>query len=317
MSRAWPWVRVLLGLVVIVALLLRLGTGPFLEGLSQADAPLLALALGIGAVTTVCSAWRWRVVSAALGASLSMRTAVASSYRAQLLNSTLPSGVLGDVHRGVRHGLDSGDVGRGLRGVLWDRTSGQAVQVVLTVVVLLLLPSPVSPWAVAVVGLFAVGLAALVLDAARRRGSRLGTAARTALGDLRALAHSEVWPVAVVASVGAVCGYVVMLLVAASAVGVDAPLAHLVPLALLMLLAMSVPANVAGWGPREGVAAWSFAAAGLGASVGVSVAVLYGVMSLVATLPGLPVLLGSWRRRPVPSPVQSPTAVPLEGAHHG
>jgi uncharacterized membrane protein YbhN (UPF0104 family) len=308
---------VILGVVVLVALLLRLGTGPFLDGLRHADAPLLALALVIGAVTTVCSAWRWRMASAALGSPLSLRTAVASSYRAQLLNSTLPGGVLGDVHRGVRHGVDSGDVGRGLRGVLWDRTSGQAVQVALTAVVLLLLPSPVSPWAVAAVGLLAVGLGALVLDVARRRGSRLGAAARTAVGDLRALARNDSWPVVVVASTGAVSGYVVLLLVAADAVGVDAPVAHLVPLALLMLLAMSVPANVAGWGPREGIAAWSFAAAGLGASAGVSVAVLYGVMSLVATLPGVLVLLGSWRRRPTPSLPQSPTVVPLEGAHHG
>ena len=57
-----------------------------------------------------------------------------------------------------------------------------------------------------------------------------------------------------------------------------------------MLLASSVPTNVAGWGPREGAAAWAFATAGLGAEVGLTVAVTYGVMSMVATLPGLLVL---------------------------
>ena len=55
---------------------------------------------------------------------------------------------------------------------------------------------------------------------------------------------------------------------------------QLVPLALLVLVAMGIPANVAGWGPREGVAAWAFAAAGLGASQGVATAVVYGVMVL-------------------------------------
>ena len=49
---------------------------------------------------------------------------------------------------------------------------------------------------------------------------------------------------------------------------------------------MGIPLNVAGWGPREGVAAWAFAAAGLGAAQGVSTAVVYGVMALVASLPG-------------------------------
>jgi hypothetical protein len=55
--------------------------------------------------------------------------------------------------------------------------------------------------------------------------------------------------------------------------------------------------NIGGWGPREGVTAWAFAAAGLGASRGVATAVVYGVMVLVATLPGAGVLLASWGRR--------------------
>ena len=49
--------------------------------------------------------------------------------------------------------------------------------------------------------------------------------------------------------------------------------------------------NVGGWGPREGVTAWVFAAAGLGASLGVATAVVYGVMVFVSTLPGAAVLM--------------------------
>ena len=65
----------------------------------------------------------------------------------------------------------------------------------------------------------------------------------------------------------------------------------------MVLVAAAVPLNVAGWGPREGAAAWAFAAAGLGAAAGASVAVAYGVLALLATLPGA-VLLAV--RRPVP-----------------
>ena len=50
---------------------------------------------------------------------------------------------MGDVHRGISHGRDVSDVGRGLRAVVWERFAGQVVQVVLTVAVLLALPSPV------------------------------------------------------------------------------------------------------------------------------------------------------------------------------
>ena len=69
----------------------------------------------------------------------------------------------------------------------------------------------------------------------------------------------------------------------------------MLPLALLAMLAMVLP-SVGGWGPREGVTAWVFGAAGLGAQHGVATAVVYGVMVLVASLPGAAVLVVAWLR---------------------
>ncbi len=70
----------------------------------------------------------------------------------------------------------------------------------------------------------------------------------------------------------------------------------MLPIALLVMLVMVLP-SVGGWGPREGVTAWAFGAAGLGASQGVATAVVYGVMVLVASLPGAAVLVVAWFRR--------------------
>ena len=92
---------------------------------------LAALAL----LSTVCCAWRWSLVARGLGVSVPLPTAVAAYYRSLFLNTTLPGGLVGDVHRGVRHGRDVGDVGRGLRAVGWERSAGQVVQLALTVVV--------------------------------------------------------------------------------------------------------------------------------------------------------------------------------------
>ena len=91
----------------------------------------------------------------------------------QFLNLTLPGGVAGDVHRAVRHGRDVGDVGRSARAVAWERTAGQIVQVVLTVALLLVLPSPVHaavPWIALglVVGALVLVLVGRALPAQRR-----------------------------------------------------------------------------------------------------------------------------------------------------
>ena len=333
MSRTvWAWVRLLVGAAVLVVLVRRVGTGPFLDGLRAVDGPSLAAAVVLALVTTVCSAWRWRVVARGLGVGLTLGAATAACYRSQFLNTVLPGGVLGDVHRAVSHGRDAGDVGRGLRAVVWERSAGQVLQVALTVVVLLGLPSPVRPFLPVVLTALLVGavVAALVLRALPRAGTgRLVRAVRAARTDVRdGLLARRSWPAVTLASLLVIAGHTATFVVAARTAGVVAPTVQLLPLVLLVMLAMTLPTNVGGWGPREGAAAWLFALAGLGSAAGVSAATVYGVLVLAGTLPGAAVLVLApvWRRRhpgavavgPVPTqrPVR-PVAAPAEGAVRG
>jgi len=304
MSRTWwRWARLVGGAAILAVLVWRLGTGPFLDGIGTIDGWSLAAAAGIAVLTTVCCAWRWSLVARGLGVGVPMGFGVAAYYRSQFLNTTLPGGVLGDVHRGVRHGRDVGDVGRGLRAVGWERSSGQLVQLLLTVIALLVLPSPVRssvPLIAAVVVTGALFLVVLAWLLPRSGPSRWARAVRTAAADIRnGLLARRAWPGIVLASTVVVAGHAATFLLAARTAGVTAPLAQLLPLALLVLVAMGLPVNIGGWGPREGVAAWAFAAAGLGATQGVATAVVYGVMVLVASLPGAVVLLVAWlKQRP-------------------
>jgi glycosyltransferase 2 family protein len=300
---AWWCARLAIAAATLGVLVWRLGTGPFLDGLREVDGRALAAAAGIGALTTMCCAWRWRIVARGLGVELPLGPAVAAYYRSIFLNVTLPGGVVGDVHRGISHGRDTSDVGRGLRAVAWERSAGQAVQVALTVAVLLVAPSPVRA-AMPFVALALVAAAAGVALAARGRppagrvgGSRFSRLRGAVARDLRdGLFAARAWPAIAIASALVVAGQATTFLIAARTVGVTAPPSELLPLALLVLLAAALP-NVGGWGPREGVTAWAFAAAGLGASLGVAAAVAYGVMVFVASLPGAVVLGAGWVRR--------------------
>jgi uncharacterized membrane protein YbhN (UPF0104 family) len=289
--------------VVLVAVIWRLGTGPLFDGLEAVDAPALLAAALVVLVTTFCAAWRWTVVARGLGVRLSLPAAVAAYYRALFLNLTLPSGLAGDVHRGISHGREVHDVGRALRAVVWERAAGQAVQAALTIAVLLVLPSPVRSSMPLVAAAVLAAAAALVL--AGRGGARN---ARSRWGRLRGVVSTDVrkgvlrqgaWPVVALTSVVVVVGHALTFLIAARSVGATAPTARLLPLAVIALLAMVLP-SVAGWGPREGVTAWVFSAAGLGANRGAAAAVAYGVLVLVASLPGAVVLFVGWlpRRRP-------------------
>jgi riboflavin-specific deaminase-like protein len=300
----WPWVRLAGGAAILAVIIVRLGATPFLDALRLTRAWALAAAAAITALTTVCCAWRWSLVAHALEVDVPLRPAVSAYYQSQFLNVTLPSGVLGDVHRAMSHGRDVGAMSRSVRSVVWERTLGQAVQIGLTVVLLGLLASPVRsavPQLAAVGAVTVLGLA-LVTAAVARRGS--GLTARIAGGlvdDVRSISRArEAWPGVVLASVVAVVGHTVIFLIALRATGATVSAGQGVALALVVLLASAVPTNIAGWGPREGAAAWAFSSVGLSAAQGVTASVVYGVMVLVATLPGavmLGVAAGTARRR--------------------
>lgn len=307
MNAVRRWTGPAVAVVVLAVVVWRLGTGPFLAGLEAVDGRAVLAVAGIVFVTTLFSAWRWTIVARGLGVHLSLRAAVISYYRALFLNLTLPSGIAGDVHRGVAHGREVRDVGRALRAVLWERAAGQVVQILLTVAVLVVLPSPVRsslPFVAVAVTALALGLFLLGRLANGRARSRWTRVRAAVVMDIRdGVLHRNALPAVVLASTVVVVGHTISFVIAARTVGVTAPLSRLLPLAMLALLAMVLP-NVGGWGPREGLTAWVFATAGLGADRGASAAVAFGVMVLAASLPGAIVLVAGWlprgRRRSMP-----------------
>jgi uncharacterized membrane protein YbhN (UPF0104 family) len=300
--RFGPLLLRLVAAVTVLWFLVRLvGAAPFEDGLRAVTWPAVVAAVALTALTTVCSAWRWRVVARALGLGIGLPRATSAYYRSLFLNSVLVGGVIGDVHRAVVHGRRAGDVARGVRAVAWERLWGQVIQAVVTAVVLLTLPSPVRPALPYVLAGVAgvAGCAALVVWSAARRGrSRLARTARAASDDLRRqLLAPNVWPQLILASVLVVVGHTATFVIAARVAGCTAPLGELVALLLVVQTAVVIPLSIGGWGPREGAAAWAFAAAGLGAATGVTVATLYAVLMLAAVAPGAGLLLGDAVRR--------------------
>ena len=170
------------------------------------------------------------------------------------------------------------------------------------------------PWvAIAVLGAM---LGVVVAARARPHGARSAWArVRTAAaGDIRdASLTRRAWLGVALASALVVAGHAITFLIAARTAGTTAPPSQVLPIALLVMMAMVLP-SAAGWGPREGVTGWAFGAAGLGAGRGVATAVAYGVMVLVASLPGAVVLVGAWFQR-TRLPKRSRPPLRQEAAH--
>jgi hypothetical protein len=119
-------------------------------------------------------------------------------------------------------------------------------------------------------------------------------------------------------SLGVLACFVALFVVAARATGPATPADTLVPTVLVVLLLAGVPLTVSGWGVREAGAALCFAAVGLLAADGVAAAVGYGLLSLVAALPGVvPLLLPRVRSGTRRGVLSRASAAPAPGPRRG
>lgn len=281
----------ILGGVVAVA-----GAEPFLRGIAAITPGAAAAAVALAAAATCAAAWRWRTLATRMGLSLGWGESVGAYYRSQFLNTVLPGGVVGDVHRAVSHGRSVAQLAQASRAVAAERAAGQAVQLVLALAVLAAIgaTASASAWTV---GLVVAGIATvLALVAAVSRRVRTVLARELAvLGSAFASIGTVLRVVA--ASVIVLGAHVATFLVACLAVGVDASPDRLTAAAVVAVLASAIPFSLGGWGPREGAAAWAFGVAGLGAAAGIAAATAYGVLAMIAVLPGAAVVAASALRR--------------------
>jgi uncharacterized membrane protein YbhN (UPF0104 family) len=297
--------RLVAGVAVLIAVVAHVGTGPFLHGLLSIDVRAIGAALVLCAAATVAAAWRWRVIAGRLGADLRWPTAVGMYYQSQFLNSVLPGGVIGDVRRALTQGRSAGSVAQATRAVVIERTMGQLVQIALAVIVLAYFGLEFEGYLLSALGI-ALAVVVVAALAATATSIRIKSVVKRELDELAAGVGSPgAFVQVVVASIVVVVCHVSIFGIAAEAVGADVPPLRLAAIALVVLLAGSIPLNIGGWGLREGIAAWAFAVAGFGASTGVAASTLFGILAIIAVAPGLILTVASAvrvSRTPAPAP---------------
>jgi len=281
-----------LGLIGLLLILIE--PGRVLAELGDLDPGWLILALAVSVFQVGLSAWRWQFTAQRLGLNLPWRRAFFDYYLASLINQVLPGGLVGDAWRAHRHGRHSGQRGRAWRAVIIERASGQLVVVLLTAAALAMVPS----WRAALVNIspgLTMALLLLVITVViglfgylARRWPELFQALRK---DTHcALLAPRAWPVQLASSLLIVVSYTLVFALTARGLGIGLDFLLLMALAMPVLLAMLIPVTVAGWGFREAAAAGIWLSLGMNPEQGIAVALAYGLVILVASLPGLLVL---------------------------
>ncbi len=271
--------------------------------------PLLLVAAPLAVMTAAAvNAVRWRGLMAAHGAPLGLRRARALLFVTQFFNSGLPSTLGGDAARivyAVRGGAAAANV---IAATILDRFAGYSSVILYAAAVVLLQPFGLefpAVWRAILIVLALVVPAGVVVLAVINllprpdvwahlavdpdaRGLQ-ARAARLLFLFLRVRIDVPAVLAAIVVSVPIVIliGVALFLLNTATCGCADLDLPRAIAIAGPLVLSVSVPISMAGWGVREVVMVGLYGLMGLPPEQGLVTSVLYGLTVFVAGLPGL------------------------------
>lgn len=261
--------------------------------LRSASPGWLLLAAALVPLEVWLAAERWRIGADGLGMRLGRWEATREYALSTWLNQVLPGGVAGDAVRVWRTRRDGAAVATG--AALLDRALGLGVLLIVVVIGLLAWPSlhpglPRPPGVLPVAAALLGGIVGIGLV-----GGGVIAGLRRALSPVRAVKQ-------VALSLALTAALLVAFACCGRALGL--PLGALVLTAIpLLLLAMSVPISVGGWGLREATATALLPTLGWSSEAALALSATYGLTVLVGSLPGALV----WLSDPVAQGGDAPT----------
>jgi len=269
--------------------------GPaMLSLLQQANGAWLLTGVLLVQVQIIVSAIRWQLTAKRLGQSLGLVHVVQEYSLATLLNQVLPGGVTGDVARVARNRGSTG-AARVAQGVVIERLAGQVTLFAITLLGIVAWPwllgasaPPIGARVLTGLGAVAIGVAIVcallwVVGPPRLRGY---------IASFKPAVHQAwiadgVWMAQALLSLVIVASYIGLFALCAYAVDEPLPVVGLITIVPLTLMAMLLPVSVGGWGVREATAAGLWPLLGLLSEAGIATSILYGLVSLLGSVPGL------------------------------
>lgn len=270
---------------------------------------LLVLGFLVEILCVFLASWRWRIILAAVGVRIGFQSALQILFISLFLNQVLPSTLGGDAMRAWRIFKSGSSVGRAVRGVMLDRVVallGLALLVALGLpFVLSITGDRVAYWILwGIVAVVLFGLAVLLvlekilaplnygpralyqgLSELSRDARRLFLAPRTA-GSTLAL------------SVLIHAASALSVFILAVGMGIAVSVIECLVLVPPVILMAVLPVTIAGWGVREGAMIAAMGFVGILPSEALALSVMFGLVVMASSLPGVAIWILSGDRRP-------------------
>ena len=274
------------------------------QTIERASLPLLAAALLMQLLSQTVAAFRWKLIMDRLDFPHGFGFYLRSYFKGALFNQVLPTSIGGDAYRVAEVHAHGAPLKEAFYAIFIDRIMGLIGLILLNILAVAWAPKDLFP-AVLLYTLITVTLAALVGFFTLLWLHRVQTLRRWTLTRLLAELSERFHRVyrrprdmALQVGLSLLTHLLGMFTVfgIGHAVGIDEPIGFYLALTPPAILLTVLPITFAGWGVREGALIALFRLIGTPEPTALAMSVLYGMMLILAALPGVYFYLTSRHR---------------------
>ena len=258
--------------------------------LSIVDIRYIVLIILISVIQHFLSAYRWMYISKITNLNISFKNSIQFYYISTFMNNILPGGIMGDMFR-IYHTTENKieilKMGKSVQAVIFERLSGQ-IMLLAFFIVSLTFYFLVNHKYEAFFYLFFPSLVIFfVFKLFLNKKIKKMLSGKKISNNLYAVFSGEVFWRHLILSFFVVCSYILIYVISAISLGLDIDYLAFMVFSPIILFSMTLPISIGGWGIRELTALLLSLLLGLSASASISVSIIYGILNLICSLPGL------------------------------
>ena len=258
--------------------------------LSIVDIRYIILIILISIIQHFLSAYRWMYISKITNLNISFKNSIQFYYISTFMNNILPGGIIGDMFR-IYHTTENKieilKMGKSVQAVIFERLSGQIMLLAFFIVSLTLYFLVNHKYEAFFYLFFPSLLIFFIFKLFLNKKIKKMLSGKRISSNFYAVFSGEVFWRHLILSFFVVCSYVLIYVISAISLGLDIDYIAFMVFSPIILFSMTLPISIGGWGIRELTALLLSLLLGLSASASISVSIIYGILNLICSLPGL------------------------------
>ena len=254
------------------------------------DYKYIILIIGISFGQHLLSAYRWMYVSKFTNLNINFKNSLKYYYIAGFMNNILPGGIPGDLYRIYCTSDNKKEIfkmGKSFQSVIFERLSGQIMLFFIFIASLTIYFLTNQKYIAFLYLILPTALIFFLIKYLIKYNIKKYFGTKDITKNFHMLFTGPIFWNHIILSFFVVASYILIYIISAISLGLEIDYLAFLVFTPIILFSMTLPVSIGGWGVREVTALLVSFLIGLSASASISVSIIYGILNLICSLPGL------------------------------